>query len=68
VTRHPCEHRHLNGHVCGAEASWNVSLGRRRYDAQDSCCRHLSATVQALGEGEGRDVTVRPVWAAGRQP
>lgn len=58
-----CEHRHVNEpEACGAPASYNVSRGRR-YDAQDSCRRHLTATVDALAEGQDVDITVRPARA-----
>jgi len=54
-----CEHRQINEpEPCGARASYNVHRGRK-YDAQDSCRRHLAATVDALREGQDVDITVR---------
>jgi hypothetical protein len=61
VGRRCCEHRHINEpETCGAPASYNVSRGRK-YDAQDSCRRHLAATVDALREGQDVAITVRAV-------
>lgn len=51
-----CEHLGRNG-PCSLGAVFRVSRGRK-HDAQDSCRRHLAATVEALEEGEGRSVTV----------
>jgi hypothetical protein len=60
-----CEHSHPNEDACGAWASFRVSLGRK-HDAQDSCRRHLAATVDALC-GEDRDtVTVEQVPGVSR--
>lgn len=67
-----CElHRTQDGTVCGAWATWRVSIGTRKYDAQDSCQRHLSATCTALSGGEGVDASVwhpvtvtRIIWGA----
>jgi hypothetical protein len=54
-----CEHRG-GGETCSAPASYQVSRGRK-HDAQDSCRRHLAATVDALC-GEDRDtVTVKQI-------
>lgn len=58
-----CEHRHPNEDLCGAQAAYVVSVGQRKHDAQESCRRHLSATVDALMGAETRsaDITVRRV-------
>jgi hypothetical protein len=54
-----CEHRWTAGDpVCGHEARYLVSRGRK-YDAQYSCRRHLSATAEALAGQERREVTVQ---------
>ena len=56
-----CEHRDVNEpETCGVRAVFNVSRGRK-YDAQDSCRRHLAATVEALAQGDDVDVVVRRV-------
>ena len=58
-----CEHRHVNEpEMCGAPAAYNVSRGRK-YDAQDSCRRHLAATVDALTEGQDVAITVTAIRA-----
>lgn len=55
-----CEHRHPNEDPCGAPASFRVARGRA-HDAQDSCRRHLAATVDAIC-GDDRDtVTVEQI-------
>ena len=51
-----CEHRRA-GDTCRAGAVFRVARARE-YDAQDSCRRHLAATVEALVHGESRPVTV----------
>jgi hypothetical protein len=47
---------------CGCIASFRVSRGRK-YDAQDSCRRHLAGTVTALIGLEDRAVTVEVIRA-----
>lgn len=58
-----CEHRHPNEDPCGAQPAYIVSVGRRKHDAQESCRRHLAATVDMLMGAETRraDITVRSV-------
>lgn len=58
VTYDRCEHR-FAGASCIARARYRVSRNGRYYDAQDSCGRHLAATVDALSEGQQRDIIVR---------
>ncbi len=40
---------------CKSAASFRVSRGQRRHDAQLSCRRHLALTVGALAEGQACD-------------
>jgi hypothetical protein len=60
-----CEHK-SGGTECQARAVYTVARGRR-HDVQDSCRRHLAATVDALAfdelEDPGHQVTVIPVTA-----
>ena len=55
-----CEHRD-GGETCTAAAVYVVARPGRKYDAQDSCRRHLAATVEALREGQDVDIIVRRV-------
>lgn len=59
--RRGCEHRHPNEDPCGTQPAYVVSVGHRKHDAQESCRRHLAATVDALMGAETRsaDITVR---------
>jgi hypothetical protein len=45
---------------CGARARYRVSRARR-IDAQDSCGRHLMATVEALMQADDVPVTVQRI-------
>lgn len=55
-----CEHRRTRGEsACNSAATFRVSRGRQ-HDAQNSCRRHLAATVRALiGAEYGKPVTVQ---------
>jgi len=54
-----CEAKHqLTGNSCPAQAVYTVAYGTREHDAQDSCRRHLAATVEAMTEGTAHPVTV----------
>lgn len=53
----PCEHQP----GCNARARWHVRRVNRRTDGQDSCGRHLAATVDALEEGDGSAILVEPL-------
>jgi hypothetical protein len=53
-----CEHRFWSREVCGSPASYVVSVGHRKHDAQRSCRRHLTATVDALVQAEDRDADI----------
>jgi hypothetical protein len=59
TTKRTCEYHDVNewDRPCGNRASFNVSRGRK-FDAQDSCKRHLAATVVALMQQEDKPVTV----------
>lgn len=61
-----CEHCGGN-ETCRAGAVFRVSRGRK-HDAQDSCRRHLAATVDALQGGERRPVTVTVIYAEADAP
>lgn len=52
--RRLCEHRTLGSTdpECRNLAVYRVSRPSRRHDAQDSCRRHLAATVDALAQGD----------------
>ena len=55
--------RVLDGERCGAAASFLVSQGRR-YDAQDSCRRHLACTVTAFLTFTDSTVIVKRIRSA----
>lgn len=55
-----CEHRGPDGPPCGVKARFRVSR-QRRHDAQDSCGRHLAATVTALMQADDVPVTVQRI-------
>lgn len=61
--RRQCEHSDWGRGIgaCGATASYLVARIGRKSDAQYSCRRHLTSTVDALEEGDGTLVTVEHI-------
>ena len=54
-----CELSRWGPPPCGARASWVVSVGTRKVDAQRSCARHLSLTCEVMQGAENRAATQR---------
>lgn len=52
-----CEYRQAN-ETCPCRAHYHVKRKYRVYDGQDSCGRHLAATVEALAEGQPSEIVV----------
>lgn len=56
-----CQAPDGRGRACGARASWLVSVGSRRSDAQLACGRHLNMAALAMLGAEGRASAVLAV-------
>ena len=56
-----CQAPDGSGHACRARASWRVSIGSRRSDAQLACGRHLNMAALAMLGAEGRASAVLAV-------
>lgn len=54
-----CDHRRLGDRKrCKNPAVYYVARIGRKYDAQDSCRKHLARTIDALAEGQAVIITV----------